>query len=1120
MNSANGQNGSAGQNTQTGYGAGGGGAGGAGVFLNGDGLSVNLAPSSHLQGGNGGNGGEAILAAGGGGGGGAGIQGTGNRTYIQIGTAAQVTGGNGGNGGNSLNNDPTSGGGGGGGGGSGVNLQGNANTLEVLGQIRGGNGSTGGSAPDSTRNGIGGMGAAGVRLQGNDNRLIVTGLISGGLSATDGRYAESVRLLGNNNRLELHAGYSFQGNVASTGTGNALVLGGTSQASFDLGSIGTQLLNFTSFEKTGSSTWTLTGTNHNSRNWSVLGGTLIGSTNSFGNGNLSTTAHLVFDQSQAGTYSGSISGTGNLSKAGAGTLTLLGNHTYTGMTTIAQGTLQVGSGGSGSSLNGNVVNHATLVFNHSNSAQLNGTQSGTGQLIKSGTGTLILTGINNHTGGTQISTGNLQIGNGGTTGSITGNISNNAALSFNRSDTLTYAGNITGTGRVNQAGSGTLIITGDNQHTGGTQISAGTLQIGNSGTTGSISGTILNNATLNFDRSDDIIYLDTISGTGQVVQTGSSNLTLGNGNSYQGGTRIVSGSLTGDIGSFGSGAIVNDATLIIDQQFDGILNNRLSGSGALRKTGTGKLIIETNSSAGSGTLIESGSLIVGGSAGSVATLSSVLISAADTRLGGHGRIIGDVQMLNGSTLAPGNSIGTLTVDGNLSFAAGSTFEIEVDPSGTSDRLISTQTVDLGGTTLQVLANLGDWSAATTYTIISAGRVDGTFAAVSSNLAFLTTSLDYSLANEVHLTLLRNDVRFDSVAHTYNQRATADAVESAGVEQRVYRAVSVLDPDGARLAFDSLSGELHASLQSALLDDSRYLRDGINARLLAAQHLLAGSGRLNSGDGVNLWLQGYGGQAQNEDDGNASNLNRDSNGTLLGGDLALGDNWQVGAAVGLGKTDIKDGRDASADIDSRSLAVYASAEWNAIKLRTGAARSWHDVSTRRKVKAGTFSEQTHVSYAANTTQAFAELGYRLQFADYQVEPFIGLAHAQVERDGFRERGGDSALQARREKHDLSYSTLGVNGVLPLGRLGNTPVSLQGSLGWQRALRDASADSRHGLASGEIFRVRGTPTERNSATARLGLSAQLTAKVNVTLDYSGRVGESVTDNSLRLGVSIGF
>ena len=114
-------------------------------------------------------------------------------------------------------------------------------------------------------------------------------------------------------------------------------------------------------------------------------------------------------------------------------------------------------------------------------------------------------GANTYTGGTTISAGTLQLGDGGARGGIIGNVVNNSTLSFNRADAMIIDGEISGTGAVNQIGTGTTILTGDNTYTGPTTISAGTLQIGNGGTTGSLgSGPLVNNGTSAFSRSDTL----------------------------------------------------------------------------------------------------------------------------------------------------------------------------------------------------------------------------------------------------------------------------------------------------------------------------------------------------------------------------------------------------------------------------------------------------------------------------------------------------------------------------------------------------------------------------------------------------------------------------------------
>ena len=130
-----------------------------------------------------------------------------------------------------------------------------------------------------------------------------------------------------------------------------------------------------------------------------------------------------------------------------------------------------------SSITGNVANNATLAFNRSDAIGFNGTISGTGAVLQAGTGTTVLTGASSYAGGTTIAAGTLQIGAGGTAGSVTGNVLAHGALVFNRSDAATFAGVVSGGGTLSQTGAGTLTLSGSNSHTGGTSVGTGTLAV-------------------------------------------------------------------------------------------------------------------------------------------------------------------------------------------------------------------------------------------------------------------------------------------------------------------------------------------------------------------------------------------------------------------------------------------------------------------------------------------------------------------------------------------------------------------------------------------------------------------------------------------------------------------
>ena len=137
--------------------------------------------------------------------------------------------------------------------------------------------------------------------------------------------------------------------------------------------------------------------------------------------------------------------------------------------------MQLGNGGTTGSVAGNIVDNAALVFNRSNALTYAGVDQRHRHAHPGGTGTLTLTGANTYTGGTTIGAGTLQLGNGGTTGSVAGNIVDNAALVFNRSNALTYAGVDQRHRRRHQDRRRHLTLTGDSTYTGATTISAGTL---------------------------------------------------------------------------------------------------------------------------------------------------------------------------------------------------------------------------------------------------------------------------------------------------------------------------------------------------------------------------------------------------------------------------------------------------------------------------------------------------------------------------------------------------------------------------------------------------------------------------------------------------------------------
>jgi len=419
--------------------------------------------------------------------------------------------------------------------------------------------------------------------------------------------------------------------------------------------------------KTGEGTLTLSGTNTYTGGTTINDGTIrIGAADNLGSGaltldggTLQTTASFTSNRgttlgASGGSFnidtgttlseSGNISGSGRLSKTGEGTLTLSGTNTYTGGTTINDGTLQIGNGGTSGTLGtGNVTNNSALVFNRSDDSSYTGVISGTGTVTKDGAGTLTLSGNNTYSGTTTISDGTLQVGNGGTSGTLgTGNVTNNSALVFNRSDDSSYAGVISGTGTVTKDGAGTLTLSGTNTYSGGTTINAGTIRIsannnlgtgtltldgGTLQTTSTFSSsrlTTLNagGGTYNIDSGITLTQSGNISGSGSLTKTGEGTLVLsGSNNTFTGGTVVADGRLIAlDGGAIAkAGNITNNA--IVEFQIG--LNaseyhyDQISGTGSLIKSGAGNVVLNGNNTYTGGTTISEGILSIGGTAGSI-----------------------------------------------------------------------------------------------------------------------------------------------------------------------------------------------------------------------------------------------------------------------------------------------------------------------------------------------------------------------------------------------------------------------------------------------------------------------------------------------------------------------
>lgn len=644
------------------------------------------------------------------------------------------------------------------------------------------------------------------------------------------------------------------------------------------------------------------------------------------------------------TFAGVIGGTGGITVSG-GVETLTGANTYTGATTISGGTLALAGNGAlysggtvsangifdisgligGSASIGSLAGSGTVNLGASNLTITNGadyfagTITGTGSLTIQG-GTQILAGANNYSGGTVIAAGTLQLGRGLTGGSITGDVLDNGTLAFDRADSFAFAGAISGTGALVQEGVGTTALTGTNSYSGGTQITSGTLQIGNGGTSGSITGNVLDNGTLAFDRTDAQSFSGTISGTGGVSVIGTGPLTLTANNSYSGAASIASGAtliltsgsiaassdvtdngtldLSGASGPRlsslgGSGQVLLGGNSLTLTNGADTFSGAIAGTGGLTLNGGAQTLGGVNSYGGA-TVINGGTLTVNGS---IAASSGVAVNAGGTLRGGG--TVSAVTVASGGTLAPGaGSSGTLTVNGPVTFASGSTFAVNLS-SVSSPQLAVNGAASLSGT-LSAASSDGTWLLGQKMTVLTAtGGINGSFTAapIASTGAVFTPVVSYD-ADDVYLTVnlskLSPLLPANATANQMAPVAGIDAALAAGatVSQPI-QALGSLTSAGLATAATQLAGEVGADLSAAAASQADPFLDAVFDRI--QDRRAAGSG---------VWLSGFvGSRVENGDPALGSQKFSGHGSGFAGGyDWHLGSGGLAGVAISAGSGD--------------------------------------------------------------------------------------------------------------------------------------------------------------------------------------------------------------------------
>ncbi len=448
------------------------------------------------------------------------------------------------------------------------------------------------------------------------------------------------------------------------------------------------------------------------------------------------------------------------------------------------------------------------------------------KLTKQGDGTLILSNTGNDYGDTEIVGGILAAKDAASLGTGDVTIAENATLALSQG---TLDNNVTGEGQIVKSGSDELIVTGDNNYSGGTTISGGTLTVDHADSLGS--GDIDNSGVLKVGEGE---LENTLFGSGSLVKTGTGELTLSGDNSYSGGTTISGGTLTADhADSLGSGDIDNSGVL---QVGEGELKNTLFGSGSLVKTGTGELTLSGDNSYSGTTTITDGTLI----AASVNSLGSGDIDNSGTlMLDANGAFeLANVTTHSGATtaLAAGSTLDA----GQFTQEDGSTLSIDLG-AATDDAVITADSVTLGGTlNVTGIGSVTDsWTPeAYTYTLIDSDS------AITSDFDDLTIAG----MNREDVDFLTIDGKVDETDNTHYDLTASLSwyADRDNATTDAHGTFTLSDPDGSFNVAATLTDVDDTLDPGSRWDGKSLTKEGAGTLILSGDNDYSGGTTINEG----------------------------------------------------------------------------------------------------------------------------------------------------------------------------------------------------------------------------------------------------------------------------------
>ncbi|MEW5422105.1 autotransporter domain-containing protein [Amorphus sp. 3PC139-8] len=683
-------------------------------------------------------------------------------------------------------------------------------------------------------------------------------------------------------------------------------------------------------------------------------------------------------------------------------------------------------------------------------------------------------------------------------------------------------------------------------------------------------------------NTSDTVYAGTIGGVGEMVKLGPKMLTLGGTNSYRGGTEIYDGTLQisrdENLGAAGTPITFNSGTLkiasamktdrpvvlleadpaknyafgsgftgggTIETDAPAVLSGVISGAGGLTKAGFASLTLAAANTYAGGTTVNEGELAVDGSIEGLVTVE------ANGILSGSGVINGTVS--NVGFLAPGASVGTLTINGDYVQGDDGAILLDVDTDA-ADLLVVNGTAELDGD-IDVVIELGDKIVDQDFAFFTASSgMEGAFDDVLDQSPFLQGTLSYQ-GNQAIVSFHRD---FAAPAETTNQNAVAAYLNGAyqltdqGDLDAVFQALDSTGTDAnGRYALDSLSGQSIGDLTTSSMLQRRTLTRAVETRLAHRRSGVAEIGSAPSaavldhasgtsdpavvsqqlaqfnanggqvGDGLATWAQAINGLTDISADGNGLGFDQSLAGALIGIDKGFAGGLTGGFSLAYLNSNLDPNTiGGNAKGDSYQMTLYGSAEFGNAFVDALAGYAYTDWETTRNLDFGGLSRTATGSPDGQDLTLAGQVGTRLAVAGLALEPTAGLDWYHLYRSGFTETGAGAAdLIVGSSSTDYLQSSLGVRVSAAFTTLDGLNVVPEARAAWYHDFLDDDPQVSAALAGfgGAGFTVASASPGSDTAVLGLGLNAFKGDRFRVYADYDLSLADNETGHLFSAGLT---